>query len=608
MPQLQLRRRQAYGLRAFSAAQVRLLPDEPDPSGESVRSASRSTSGTRSWQEKAFAFNKTLGPIQYAAQFYAKMLSRLETFVGEVDNDGKVDQTKNAAALAAFADVQDPGGGRSRMQEKYGHLMFLAGEAYLVGTLEADLVTWVWEVLSTSEWRPGEKGGRKYRRYRQPGSIAEEHDEAPETPTPENPLAAGQVRSYRLWRADPEYSDEPWSPMRAVIEDCETLQMMYHQLHGVTMSRLSSCGILAIPNSLTIAGEPNDENKPDDDPESDGILKRIVAAAQAAIRNHRSAAAALPIILRGEKEDIDAIKHIDFASTRKAMLLEERDELVKRLAIGLDMPPEILLGLEQSNHWTAWAISEQVWESHGRPISEAFCDEMSEVILRPRLIAAGMSLDEALRYRVAFDASSIVSHPNQTRDWFGAHDRLVVSNKSLLEKIGGDPTKDAPDQAEYDQRVALWTRPKLGSTTGGSPGAPTGAGMDTRAHAIEGAVLVAIARAREAAGSKLRVKAQRMPDLAERIRSVPNHRLAAELTGVGAAALGHQGRPLRVEDLVTGTTRPLGAALEQLGVPEHVIVHLCAHVETHVAQTLFSTEPAGLPLDVHELIRTAAAA
>jgi hypothetical protein len=39
-----------------------------------------------------------------------------------------------------------------------------------------------------------------------------------------------------------------------------------------------------------------------------------------------------------------------------------RREAVERLAIGLDMPPEVLLGLGDSNHWSAWQVDEQTWK------------------------------------------------------------------------------------------------------------------------------------------------------------------------------------------------------------------------------------------------------
>lgn len=540
-----------------------------------------------------------LPPIAYASLFYAKMLSRLDTYVGEVQEDDggavTVERTQDPEALAAYDDIQDLGGGRSTLQEKYGRLEFIAGESYLVGTVQKDLQTWAWEVLSTSEWRPGAKNSGEYRRYRQPGSS---HEVLKEAPADATRIEAGQVRSYRLWNSDPEYSSEPSSPMRAVIDICETLLLMYQQMHGVTLSRLAGPGLLMITDDITLEGESDDPADPPDDPDSDPILKRLVAAATASIRNPRSASAALPIILRGG--DGSKVEHIDFASNRATMAKEERTELIELLALGLDMPPEILLGLEQSNHWTAWQISEQVWESHGRPVAERWCDAMSEVILRPRLIAAGKTPEEARRFRVAYDASAIVSHPSRTRDAFGAHDRLVISDEALRGVIGFDDT-DAPSDAEWEKRIALWKPPRLQSTTGGSPGAPDA----SQASAVEGAVLAAVARSREAAGAKLRVRANRVPELAARINGVPNHDLPRLLGPLGATLIGSN--RARLEELVTGSTRPLAQVLEQLGVSEAVREHLCSKVETHVASTLFADEEQALPADVRGLIDAAVA-
>ncbi len=41
---------------------------------------------------------------------------------------------------------------------------------------------------------------------------------------------------------------------------------------------------------------------------------------------------------------------------------------VRALAAGMDLPAEVLLGLSDVNHWTAWQVDESAYRQHVDPI------------------------------------------------------------------------------------------------------------------------------------------------------------------------------------------------------------------------------------------------
>src|SRR3546814_7696452 len=64
---------------------------------------------------------------------------------------------------------------------------------------------------------------------------------------------------------------------------------------------------------------------------------------------------------------------------------ELREEAIRRLALGQDAPPEVLLGLGSMNHWGAWLVKEDTITTHVEPPLARFCDALTTQFLRPVL-------------------------------------------------------------------------------------------------------------------------------------------------------------------------------------------------------------------------------
>src|SRR3546814_19565748 len=73
---------------------------------------------------------------------------------------------------------------------------------------------------------------------------------------------------------------------------------------------------------------------------------------------------------------------------------ELREEAIRRLALGQDAPPELLLGVGNMNHWGAWLVQADTINTHVEPPLARFCDAATTQFLRPVLEARGIAEPE----------------------------------------------------------------------------------------------------------------------------------------------------------------------------------------------------------------------
>jgi hypothetical protein len=296
------------------------------------------------WQARSFSYYDQIGEIWYASQFYARMMSLLRLYPAKKNAKGEWEETDDPDAVAALERIQDPGGGREGLLSSYGRLMFIAGETYLLCSTDPDTGQEQWEMLSTDELRV--QSGI-YTRYRAPSMAAEQLYEAADEDF--EPLG-DQAVVYRLWRRHPRYSMLADSPMKGVLDLCEELLILTRAVRARGRSRLAGSGILAISEDFSHAPL---EATPGEDIEEDPFLRDLKNAMMAPIANEGAASQIVPLVIRGSTEAVErGIRHIQVIDPTQ--LYPEtglRYECVKRIALGVDMPPEILLGMTDANHW-----------------------------------------------------------------------------------------------------------------------------------------------------------------------------------------------------------------------------------------------------------------
>src|SRR4029079_18723902 len=103
-----------------------------------------------------------------------------------------------------------------------------------------------------------------------------------------------------------------------------------------------------------------------------------------------------------------------------------REATTRRLAAGLDMPAEMLLGVGDVNHWGSWQIDEQAWKAHVRPVAERLCLDVTRSRIWP-VVKRGT---EQTEWQVIPDPSQVIGRPDTGPKAIELHDRGAISDNA----------------------------------------------------------------------------------------------------------------------------------------------------------------------------------
>lgn len=602
-----------------------------------VESAASQRLLLQAWQWQAFNYYNTIGEIWFGGQFYARGLQNLRLFVGRKDENNEIEEVEdNPQAQAILDDVQDPGGGRASMLGSYGQLMWLIGEGYMLVTPPSEdaAARNTWEFVSPSELRV-QSGVLGMLRQTAPGlsqTALRYVDAGDWTPT-----QTGTGIAYRYWRRHPQFSAQADAPMRGVLLLCDELERLTAAVRARAVSRLAGPGLLLIPDEIS---QPPPEPVGDEDPQVDIFMRDFTDATITPISDPGTASAQVPMIVRGAAEFLKEIRHVQIHDPMQTYPEEGlRTECIRRIALGLDMPPEVLLGTADVNHWNAWQIDEQTWKSHLQPVAQRFCEDLTASYFREACREEDVNGWEDLV--IWYDAAAIINHPDRTKDAKDLYDRGALSLETLREVAGFDDD-DAPTEQDRAERIGVATHdsslawfgiPSIrsggiepqpgeiesGAGTSSAPGGPpqvTGGEAEKAPPAnpveepvtasvrviawelerLSGAAELTIDRCRELAGSRLRTKitragnGDRCNECIDLIRDVPNSLVAASL-GDTAGGLSLPSP----RELVAGGAEGFRLRASAWGVDTDAAALLADQLEAHAARTLFDIDPVGLP-------------
>jgi hypothetical protein len=465
-------------------------------------------------QKKSFMYTRIIPELNYASRFYSKMLKRVRIYPAMRDEQDQTEAIKSGPPVDLLDRIQDPGGGRSQIQGSYGRLMFITGEGVLFGR-ELDTAKERWAFVSTSEVQEAD------------GKILW----TPRTGVTPKEYTASQAVAYRMWFPDPEHSGDAESSMMSVLEIAEELRILTKAVRSTAVSRMLN-GILKVPSEISFG---SDEAGVDDDPEENKFLADLIDHITGAIENAGTAEAASPFLAEGAAEFLAMLEWMETHNPEKDYLEQGlRTEAVNRLAVGLDMPPEILKGLADANHWAARQIMHDAWKSHGASIAEQFCDDLAEAYLRPALREAKFA--DVNKVVIAYDDADVVVSPDRSDDADRAWDRGSIGWEGHRELKGIPDSMRASTEEEqiwmaikmrnplmlkgtrFDA-LAVAAAPIPSATPGPDPTAdgnrpaadgppnPGPAGVsrqESRSLKLHGGAEFALLRCRELAGARLR--------------------------------------------------------------------------------------------------------
>lgn len=135
---------------------------------------------------------------------------------------------------------------------------------------------------------------------------------------------------------------------------------------------------------------------------------------------------------------------------------ERMEKLVQRLAYGLPVPPEILLGMQAQSKATAFQVEGATYRAHIEPVAMLVSD------IANRALSLFLP-DELGTLEISPDSTSILARRHSIQDVLEAFDRGAVSFEYLREVLG-IPTRAAAGSEDIALRRAIATR-------GGTPAA-----------------------------------------------------------------------------------------------------------------------------------------
>lgn len=411
---------------------IPLPPAEPDaltaaaapPSGPEAQFLRK----TERWQEEVWRFYDSLGEFNFGVGWQASMLSRVRLRAARLQPD--TDEPEIVTSGPAADLMMRLGGGvagQAQIMKRITVQLALPGEGYLVG--ETVGKTEQWQVRSVDEIRS------------QSGKYQVTNENAVTTGQDWRDLAPDH-HVVRVWRPHDRYYHLADSPARSARETMRELELINRKITAEYLSRLASAGIVAIPDEITFPVREEFEDAPNP------VMAEWVEIAATAIKNPGTASAVVPIPLVGPADAIDKIRHIDFTLKIDEKTIERRDSAIRRLATKLDIPAEILLGMGQSNHWSAWQIDEGALKAHIAPTAELICDALTRGYLQPRLSASGVEDPET--WVVWYDMSELALRPDRSANAVLAYDRQELSGASLRREMGFDED-DKPTSADLEE-------------------------------------------------------------------------------------------------------------------------------------------------------------
>lgn len=263
-----------------------------------------------------------------------------------------------------------------------------------------------------------------------------------------------QIILIRVWRPHPRKWWMADSPVKANMPVLRELLGLTRHVGAAIDSRLAGAGLLVLPQSVEVHA-PAAQNDDNPDAPVPGFVDALMDAMLTPIQDRDSAAAVVPLVIRVPDEvaaQIDQDNLIRFSTPFDERTKELRDEAIRRLALGLDAPAEVLLGMSTANHWGAWQIDEATVKTHIEPVLALICDALTTQYLWPVLQQSGVA--DWREYVVWFDTVDLTLRPNRTAEATAGHEKGLLSD-AAWRRESGFGEEDAPEAVDPAVRMAL---------------------------------------------------------------------------------------------------------------------------------------------------------
>jgi hypothetical protein len=413
------------------------------------------------WQRRAWEYFDIVAEIKYAFGLLGNVTGRARLYPAVVVDphqppvqlqnlveDGTLTQEYVDTCREVLSRVISTTGSQATLLRDAALNLCVAGECYLVqvperlGSGEPE----TWDIKSVDEVVVSPDG--KVRLKQRMDARQHEYIELPP-----------HAFVGRIWRSHPRWSQQADSSMIGVLQPCEDLLLFSHAARATAQSRLNA-GAMFIPDGLSasampaepdpaLAGEPE---PPIED--HDEFEEELIAAMTTPISDQDSAAAVVPLLIRGPKELGEAIKLFKFERSFDPALAERADRALDRIMQGIDVPKDVVTGLANVKYSNAVQIDKSLYKAHVEPLLLSICDALTMVYFRQALLAMDQDEELVRRTTIWYDPADIVlqSDPEELAD--NGFDRFLIS-AAAWRRAHGFTEDDKPSGDELVKRMVV---------------------------------------------------------------------------------------------------------------------------------------------------------
>ena len=378
------------------------------------------------WQTECWRYFHSTPELHYIADYVGSACSRVRIFVADVDALGRVGgEVAEDDEIVAISDTLFGGpASKSEALKSIAANLTIAGECYIIGKARRGFDPDSWSVVSTTELK------------RRAGQITVDLGYGPYR------IIKGSDLVIRLWTPDPERMRFADSPTRSCMQQLYELeQLNLFELSQID-SRLAGAGMYFVPAEMSTPA--TDSSAPQS---ADDLFQTMAEAAKASRTQQGNAAGVVPIFVEipGEYLKDMAEKPIKFESELSDRVKEYRETAIRRIANGMNIPQEVLLGMGDTNHLSSWHIEESFVKIHIEPLMNRICDGLTRAYLQPLLQVMGKDPE---RYQLAFDTAPLTVRPNRLQDTINLYTLGIANAKAVLLAGSYNPMTDAMDEEE----------------------------------------------------------------------------------------------------------------------------------------------------------------
>jgi hypothetical protein len=377
------------------------------------------TTKTQSWQDEAARLYDVLGELRFTANWVGQIMSRATLTCAR--GTTTLTEVKSGPARDALDAYFDGWQGQAEMQRLSGIHLTVTGECYHVYISNQEK----WYVVA-------------YNKARQQVDLDDGEGW--------RVITKGSDIVIRVWNPHPMQADQADSPVRSNLSALQEIERCNLHIQATLTSRLAGAGVMFVPDEVTF---PKPEDADPNDTAADIFMRVLGEAMTTPIQQPGHPAAVVPLVVMAPGEYLSSVRHLTFWSELSDSIITTRDAAIKRFALGMDVPAEVLTGMADSNHWNAWLIDEASVKAHTEPRLAVLANAITTAYLWPAIEG---EVPDPKKYGIVADTAQIRLRPNRSSEAIELFDRDELSGTALRRETGFDET-DAPTEDERKAAV-----------------------------------------------------------------------------------------------------------------------------------------------------------